>query len=152
MFGLDGLDLLFVIWAFLFQIILIIHFALRRWQFNLAMRYGPVVYALGIPAAMISMLLLLGCKTWSMWLGGFICLVWVIFGYWVEYVQKIEWRNPPRWRIFGPYLFLYLATLMFYWWPLAPISQLLWFVYTILYIVSTVLNATSHRSLKEPVS
>lgn len=86
MAGLDGLELLFVLWAFLFQIILIIHFALRKWHFNLAMRYGPIIYALGIPAAMISLLLLLGGKTWSLWLGGFIWLVWGIFGYWIEYV------------------------------------------------------------------
>jgi hypothetical protein len=152
MFGLDNLELIFVIWALLFQIILIVHFTLRKWHFDLAMRYGPVVYALGIPAAAISLLLLLGGKTWSLWLGGFFCLVWGSFGYWVEYVKKIQWRDPPYWRIFGPYIFLYLTTIMFYWWPLALISRLLWFVYSVLFVISTFLNATSHKSLKKSSS
>lgn len=81
MFGLENLDVLFAIWAFLFQIILIVYFALWKLRFNVAMRYGPVVYALSIPAAVISMVLLVGGKTWSFWLGGFIYLVWAVYGY-----------------------------------------------------------------------
>ena len=59
---------LFVAAAFLFQILLIVHFALRKWRFDTAMRLGPVVYALGIPSAIVSAMLLLGGKTWSFWL------------------------------------------------------------------------------------
>jgi hypothetical protein len=145
MSGLDGLEVLFVVWAFLFQIILIIHFALRKWRFQIAMRYGPLVYALGIPAALISILLLLGGKEWYLWIGGFLYLTWGIFGYWIEYVSKIEWRNPPRWGVFIPYICLYLGTVMFYWWPLAQLSKTLWAVYTVLFVIGTILNATSHQ-------
>lgn len=147
--SLDCLELSFVFWAFLFQIILIVHFALRKWRFDTAMRYGPLVYALSIPAAALSISLFASGKTWSLWLGGLIYLVWAIFGFSVEYIQKIEWRDPPRWAIFGPYIFLYLATVMFYWWPLAPISKPLWFVYAVLFVISTLLNATSHRKRTE---
>ena len=52
--GLDNLEILFVASALLFQIVLIIHFALRKWRFNLAMRYGWIVYGLSIPAAAVS--------------------------------------------------------------------------------------------------
>ena len=115
MSGLDNLDILFVIWAFLFQIVLIIHFSLRKWSFDTyIMQYGWIVYAMSVPATVVSILLLLGDKTWSLWLGGFIFLIWAIFGYAVEYVKKITWRNPIRWPILGPYLVLYLATVMFY--------------------------------------
>lgn len=145
MFGLDKLDALFVIWAFLFQFVLIIHFALRKWHFDVAMRYGPIVYALSIPAVTISMVLLLGGRIWSLWLGGFIYLVWAIFGYFVEYVRKIQWRSPIRLQVLGPYVFLYLAAVMFYWWPLALIRRPLWYVYAALFVVSTILNATSHK-------
>ena len=48
---LDSLDSLFVVTAFLFQILLIVHFSLRKWRFETALRYGPLVYALSIPAA-----------------------------------------------------------------------------------------------------
>ena len=59
--------------------------------------------------------------------------------------KHIEWRSPMRWPVGGPYLLLYLATVMFFWWPLAIIYKPLWYINTVLFIVSTVLNATSHR-------
>lgn len=142
---LDNLEILFVVTAFLFQAVLIGHFALRKWRFNLAMRHGWLVYALSVPATAVSVILLAGGKSWTLWLGGILYLVWAIFGYTVEFVRGIEWRNPPRWSILGPYLTLYLATSMFYWWPLWNIDQPLWLLYTVLYIVSTVLNLTSHQ-------
>jgi len=122
-----------------------IHFGLRKWRFDLAMRYGWIVYALSIPAAAVSVLLLLGGMAWSLWLGGFLYLIWATYGYSAEYVKRIEWRNPIRWPIFGPYVFLYLATVMFYWFPLALVSRPLWYAYAVLFIVSTILNVMSHK-------
>lgn len=145
---MDNLEILFVVWVFLFQITLIVHFTLRKWVFDIALKYGWIVYALSIPAAAISIIFLLNGKTWSLWLGGFIYLVWAIFGYTVEYVHKIEWRSPIRRRIFAPYVTLYLATIMFYWWPLGLISRPLWYVYAVLFIISTALNITSHKQNK----
>lgn len=144
MFGLDKYNTLFVVWSFLFQIVLIIHFATRKWNFDLAMRYGWIVYALSLVAVIVSIVLLRGGKTWSFWLGGFIYLVWATFGYWIEFVKRIQWRNPIAWPIFGPYILLYLSTVMFYWWPLALIKRPLWYVYAILFVISTILNITSH--------
>lgn len=145
MFGHDNLETLYVLTAFLFQAVLIAHFAMRKWRFEAAIHYGPIVYALSIPAAIVSVLLLIGGKTWSLWLGGFIYLAWAGFSYFVEYVRGIAWRSPPRWSIFGPYVILYLATVMFYWWPLALINRPLWYVYAVLFVVSTLLNVTSHK-------
>jgi hypothetical protein len=143
--GDTALQILFIVSAFLFQIILIIHFALRKWHFDLALRYGPLVYALSLPAVAVSVLLLSGGKPWVFWLGGFIYLIWAVFGYAVEYVKRLEWRNPPRWSIGVPYVSLYLATVMFYWWPLALIYKPLWYVYAILFFASTILNVISHK-------
>ena len=75
---MDGPGILFVVTAFLFQIVLIFHFTLRKWSFERILPYGWIVYALGVPAAAVSILLLLGGKTWSLWLGGFLYLVWGI--------------------------------------------------------------------------
>jgi hypothetical protein len=149
MSGLDHLDLLFLIVAFLFQLALIVHFALRKWSFPLAIRYGPIVYALSIPACAASVAILLGSKSWSFWLSGFLYLLWGAFGYWTEYVRKIEWRNPIRWSIFVPYLLLYLATIMFYWFPLALIWKPMWYFYAVLFILSTILNIMSHKRLSD---
>lgn len=143
--SLDFFEILYVVCAFLFQAILIIHFALRKWRFDLAIRYGWIVYAMSIPAALISLFLFLDGKSWSLWLGGFIYLIWALYGYTVEYVKRIEWRNPIHWPVFGPYIFLYLSTIMFYWWPLALIYKPLWYLFAILFITSTILNVTSHK-------
>ena len=142
---LDSLDGLFIVRAFLIQVVLIVHFALRKpFLESYAKRYGWIVYALCIPAAAISVILLLGGKSWSYWLGGFLFVLYAAFGYWVDFVAKIQFRNPFRLSVAIPYVLLYLATVMFYWWPLWPLSRPLWGVYAILYVIATILNIRSH--------
>ena len=145
MFHLDNLEILFVVWAFFFQIVHIVHFALRKRFFeSYTIKIGWIVYALSIPAVVISIVLLLGGKTWSFWLGGFLFPVFAAYGYRVDYVKKIQWRNPLRLSIMFPYVFLYLGTVMFYWWPLALLSRPLWVVFAVLFVIGTILNVTSH--------
>ncbi len=142
---LDKLDWLFVDWAFFFQIVLIVHFALRKWLFDsYTMRYGWLVYALCIPAAVISIILLIEGKSWSFWLGGFLFVLYAAYGIWIDYVQGIQWRNPLRVSVMVPYVLLYLSTVMFYWWPLGLLGRPLWIAYAVLFVVATVLNVTSH--------
>ena len=142
---LGSLEKLFVIWAFTLQIILIVHFAIRKPLFeSYTEKYGWIVYALCIPAVIISVILIRGGKDWTLWLAGFIFFVYAIFGFWVDYVARINFRSPFQPMVGIPYVILYLATIMFYWWPLWPISRLLWGVYTVLYVVAMVLNKRSH--------
>lgn len=141
----NALDLLFVLFAFLVQLVLITHFALRRWAFPTAIRFGVLVYGLSIPAVIVSALLLAGGKPWYLWVAGILYLAWATYGYIVEYVLHLNWRTPIRWSVLVPYLVLYLAALMLYWWPLATISRPLWYVYAALFVVSTLLNILSHR-------
>jgi len=143
--SLDNLDILFIIWAFFFQIVLIVHFAVRKRNYeSYTLKYGWILYALSIPAVIISIVLLLGGKTWSFWVGGFLFLIYAIYGYWIDYVKKIQWRKPLRLSIVFPYVFLYLATVMFYWWPLGLLSRPLWILYAVLFVIATILNITSH--------
>lgn len=145
MLKLDRLDTLFVVWAFVFQVLFIIHFAIRKPLFeSYTVKYGWIVYALCIPAVIISIILLRGGKSWFFWLGGFLFLVYAAFGLWIDYIAKIQFRNPLRLSVLIPYIFLYLSTVMFYWWPLVRIDRRLWFAYLILFIIATVLNITSH--------
>lgn len=142
---LDNMDRLFIVWAFFFQIVLIVHYAIRKPFFeSYTLKYGWLVYALCIPAVVISLILLRGGKSWSFWLGGFLFLLFAAFGYWVDYVMKIQWRNPLRISIMVPYVLLYLSTVMFYWWPLGNLSRPLWFASAILFVIGTILNITSH--------
>jgi len=141
MSDLDNLDKLFIVWAFFFQIVLIVHFALRKPFFeSYTVKYGWIVYALCIPAVIISLLLLRGGKSWSFWLGGFLFLLYAAYGIWIDYVLKIQFRNPLRLSVAIPYVFLYLSTVMFYWWPLGLLSRPLWFAYAILFVVATFLR------------
>jgi uncharacterized membrane protein YphA (DoxX/SURF4 family) len=56
------------------------HFALRKRFFeSYTLKFGWIVYALSIPAVVVSIVLLLGGKTWSFWLGGFLFLVYVAY-------------------------------------------------------------------------
>lgn len=143
--SLDKLDRLFVIWAFFLQLILVIHFAVRKPLFETyTQKYGWIVYALSIPAVLISIIILRGGKSFSLWLGGFLFVIFAVFGYWVDYYLKIPWRNPIQKSILIPYIFLYLSTEMFYWWPLGLINRGLWFAYAVLFILATILNITSH--------
>jgi hypothetical protein len=151
MINLDLYEFLYLANAFLVQLILVIHFALRKWRFAQAMRFGRVVYAFGIPCAIVSIIILLGGKGFSFWLGGVIYLVWALFGYVIEYVLGVEWRNALRWPILVPYVVLYLATVMFYWWPVGLVYKPLWYGCAVLFIISTYLNATSHKSSSQPV-
>ena len=142
---LDNLDKLFIAWAFLFEVVLIAHFAVRKSLFeSYTLKFGWIVYALCIPAAAISIMLLRGGKSWSFWLGGLLFVLFAAFGYWADYVLKTPWRTPVHLPILLPYVVLYLATVMFYWWPLALLRRPLWYVYAVLFVIATVLNITSH--------
>ena len=145
MAGLDKLDMLFVVWAFAVQILLIIHFALRKRYFKeYTLRCGWLVYALCIPALIISVILWSGGKSWSFWLGGILFVLFAVYGYRIDYVKKMAWRKPLVLSVMFPYVSLYLSTVMFYWWPLALLSRPLWFVYAGLFVIATILNITSH--------
>ena len=142
---IDSLTRLFVLWAFFLIIVLGIHFAIRKpLMESYTKKFGWVVYALCIPAAIISVILLLGGKDWTLWLGGILFVIYAAFGFWVDFIAKIQFRKPLRLSIVIPYVLLYLAMLMFYWWPLWPISRSLWLIYTILYVIVTILNIRSH--------
>lgn len=145
MFGFDRLDTLFVVWAFSLQIIFIVHFAVRKRFFETyTLKYGWLVYALCFPASLISIILLRGGKSWSFWLGGFLFLIFAAYGYWVDFIKKLDWRNPLRKDIMFPYVTLYLGTIMFYWWPLALLNRPLWYIFGFLFGLGTLLNIRSH--------
>jgi hypothetical protein len=142
--GKDSYDNLFIFWAFLVQVCLILLFAVRKINLELILQYGWIFYLLCIPAVIVSLLLLRGGKDWSFWIGGLIFMAWAILGILVEYVFRIPWRSPIVWLIFIPYVLLYLGTIMFYWFPLGNLYKPLWYLYGVLFAFSTYLNITSH--------
>ncbi len=145
MLDLDKYDATFVIWAFIVQICLIVLFAIRKSNLDIILKYGWIFYLLCIPAVIVSVLMLRAGKEWPFWIGGFIFLLWAVFGLIVEYGLKIHhWRNPIVWPILIPYVAFYLGTIMFYWFPVGMLSRLLWYIYGVLFVLGTYLNITSH--------
>ena len=142
---LDRYDRLFIVTAFSFQIVLIAFFLLRKSYPELAIRYGWILYALSLLALIVSVILFRAGKPWSFWLGGVLFVVWALFGLTVEYLLGLgNWRNPILWPVLVPYVGLYLSTIMFYWWPLGLLNRRLWYIYAVLFLLSTWLNLTSH--------
>ena len=58
MAGLDRCNRLFITTSLSIQAVLVIFFALRKWQFALAMQVGWIVYALAVPAVVVSIVLI----------------------------------------------------------------------------------------------
>jgi len=144
MASLTGSDWVYAVTGLLLQCVLVVYFALRKWRFDTSMRLGWLFYATGIPALLVSIVLLVMGAPWYQWLAGVLFAAWTVYGVWVDRVRAIEWRSPMRWSVAGPYLLLYLSAQMFYWWPLARLHRSLWLAYTLLFVASTVLNAISH--------
>ncbi len=135
----------YLIVAFAFQTALDAHFALRNWMFEgYIVRWGWIFYALSLPAFAASLWLRRAGAPVSLWLGGVLFLIWAAFGFAVEYLAHIAWRSPPVWPIFIPYVLLYLATVMFYWWPAATVSRPAWYALAALFLLGTWLNLRSH--------
>ena len=141
----DRYDRLYVFTSFAIQLVLLVYFALRKWNFEAAMGVGWVVYALGIPAIIISVILYLGHKPWYLWAAGVLFAAWAVVGYLVDMHYQIPWRYPIRWSVLIPYISLYLSSIMFYWWPLGRIQRPLWVLYAALFFMSTYFNVTSHE-------
>lgn len=141
---MDRYDRLFVFTSFFIQIALLVYFAIRKWDFDLAMGWGWSIYALALPAVIVSLVLLIAGKPWYLWLAGFLYAAWAVFGYVVDIAHPVAWRSPVNLSVLVPYVLLYMAGLMFYWWPLGAIRRPLWFIYVVLFVISTVLNISSH--------
>ncbi len=140
----DRWDRWFIAMALGIQVVLVIFFALRKWDFPLAMQVGWIVYALATPAVALSVGLLREGRPWYLAAAGVLYGVWATFGIAVDVVHRVEWRSPVLVSVFVPYVALYTAAQMFYWWPLLKIHRPAWFVFAALYAVSTFLNVSSH--------
>ena len=135
---------LYVVAAFGIEISLVVFFALRMWAFDTALQVGWIVYALAIPALAVSAVLIRAGRPASFWLAGVFYAAWAVFGYLVDVANPIDWRSPILWQVLLPYVALYLAAQMLYWWPLGRIDRRLWLAFAVLFVISTVLNIASH--------
>jgi len=130
------------------QFVLILNFAARNGKPSLEREYGGVVYAMGVPAVILGMLFLVANQPWYVVTAPFLYWVWAAFGYYVDRYRPIEWRTPPRWSVFVPYVGLFVASQFSFWIPLWVVGLAYWMAYAALYSVNTGLNIYSHRRSK----
>ena len=59
------------------------------------------MYALAVPAVIVSLVLLIGGKPWHPWLAGFLYATWAILGHVVD-IARPFWRRKPQGRTGRP--------------------------------------------------
>ena len=76
---------------------------------------GILYNALGIPTLVIIILNLYFQREWWFWLFPLLFFGLIIFDLIVDYVKKIEFRNPKNPRILVPFLTLYYSSIILMW-------------------------------------
>lgn len=141
----DTLQSLFVGFAFVIQLLLIINFAARNWKPSLERTYGWLIYAMGMPGVILGILFVVGDRPWQVVAAPFVYSIWAAFGYFVDRHQPIQWRSPPRWSVFVPYVGLFMASQFVFWIPLWYTGLAYWIAYAGMYFLNTGLNIYVHR-------
>lgn len=152
MFAQSVPQILFVAFAFISQALLISNFAAYKWKPDVQKKWGWLVYAFGWLALPLGILFLASRQPWYYWLACGLFAAWAIFGYVVDILRPINWRDPVRWQIFVPYLSLYISAQFAFWIPLWFIWPGYWIVYAVLYTISTMLNISNHSRSGKAVS
>lgn len=152
MFSQSAQQTLFVAFAFISQALLIFNFAAYKWKPGIQKKWGWIVYAFGWLALPLGLYFRAGGGPWYSWLACGLFAAWAIFGYIVDILRPINWRDPVRWQILVPYLVLYISAQFAFWIPLWLIWPGYWMIYAVLYTISTVLNISNHSRPGKAVS
>jgi len=142
---MNAFSLFFVIFAFVFQVLLLADFIIRLFRPGVEIKYGWMLYAFLATAGFLAgTVFLLTRQTWYFSLAFGVLFAWALLGLVVDKLHPVEWRKPVFWPIFLPYVLLFIASLFAFWIPLWYVGMPYWIAYTILYAVHTILNISSH--------
>jgi len=138
------LESMFVAFAFISQALLIFNFATLKWKPHIQRKWGWIVYASGLISLPLAIAFWASGQAWYFWLAFTLFTIWAMFGYVIDILRPINWRDPIRWQIFIPYLGLYISAQFAFWIPLWFIWPGYWIIYAVLYMMSTALNISEH--------
>lgn len=145
-----ALNTVYIFFAFAVQVILIADFAARVWKPALELRWGWLIYALvGIAGLLLGVLLVVNRLPWYLAAGPLLLAIWAALGYAVDIWRPVNWRNPPRWSIFIPYVGLYVTALLIMWVSMWFIGLAYWIAFGATYAAHTGLNIYSHFKLRQ---
>ncbi|MFW9968959.1 MAG: hypothetical protein ACFFDF_02080 [Candidatus Odinarchaeota archaeon] len=76
---------------------------------------GILNLVLGIPTVIIIIINLIFQREWWFWIIPSLFLIFLFFELIVDYIRKIQFRNPRNKRILVPYLILYYSSIILMW-------------------------------------
>ncbi|MFX1314124.1 MAG: hypothetical protein ACFFHD_16170 [Promethearchaeota archaeon] len=97
------------------NIIISIIFIIRVKKPGLERILGILYILLGAPTLLIIILNLYFQREWWFWVYPLLFIIFIVFELVVDYLKKIEFRNPRNIRILVPYLSLYYISIILMW-------------------------------------
>lgn len=82
---------------------------------EISKKIGTFSLILGIPTLVIAILNLLLLRAWWYWAFPLLLIAFIIFTLVVDYIWKIEFRNPRRLSILIPFLILFYVSIILMW-------------------------------------
>ena len=76
---------------------------------------GILYMVLGIPTLIIAIINIFFQREWWFWIFPLLFLIFIVFEFIIDYVKKIEFRNPRKNQILIPYLILYYVSIILMW-------------------------------------
>lgn len=135
----------FISFALASQALLVAFFAARRWWPDRARGLGNAAYGVGALGGPLGILLLVAGGNEALVPGPLLLAGWASFGAVVDVLRPRPWRGPPvEWKVFAPYVAVYVAAQMFLWWPLWAMARPAWTAFLGLFALNTALNVAGH--------
>ena len=135
----------FAVLGYGYQVLLLADFIARLWRPELELRWGWVVYTLMAVAGLAVGIgfVARGVRV-KLVIAPFLLALWAGFGLVVDTWLRLPWRQAPMLLVLIPYVVLFQTSLFGFLFPLWAMGWRLGLPYTVLFVVQTVLNASSH--------
>ena len=135
----------FAVLGYGYQVLLLADFSARLWRPELELRWGWVLYTLmAVGGLAVGIGFVARGAPVNLVIAPFLLALGAGFGLVVDTWLRIPWRQPPMLQVFIPYIVLYTVSLFGFLFPLWEMGWRLGLPYTVLFVVHTVLNASSH--------
>ena len=76
---------------------------------------GIFYIVLGVPTIIFTIINVIFHREWWFWLFPSLFIIFVVFEFIIDYVMKIEFRNPRKKIVLVPYLILYYSSIILMW-------------------------------------
>ena len=99
----------------LFNLTIFMLFLSRVKKPKISRKLGFFNLALGIPIFIIGIMNLVLLREWWYWIFPFLLTIFIIFTFFVDYILKIQFRNPRKLSILIPFLILFYVSIILMW-------------------------------------